>query len=187
MTRRKASKTGYYGENAPNNANAQPRLPTRRSEPVVPSRTYYDEDDSLVHVKKQSVYLRDSFSAGELNQLVDEGDVSDTGLALPVPRLSRETLTRLGTKLRAGVAGVAGVNVVGAVEDVLRTNSQLKYGEKVDRIVSEGVSRVKESAAKNKKKVRRSAKESGAVVVARPVGGERVTSALEHSSWYTNE
>jgi hypothetical protein len=162
------TKQGYYGENAVDDPSETfSYLPV----PTVPRVAYYEGGDGLMEIKKQSVYLKDSFYPSQF-----EGN--------PEPKVSLPRGTSRRERRWANAA-------VDAIERVVQKNAALKY--RVDGIqVSGGVKGV----ARNWQRVRelanvvsksnRTQKDGWAEGSRKsgPLGSETYRSALEQASFY---
>lgn len=171
---RAAAANGYYGEHALNETTDGRRR--RSKSPVVPSPvSYYADDatDAASGVRDgSSVYLNDSFYAREMKM-----EARSEKAAARARRLASATrrLPRVVGDLKKFVS-VEGA--IAAVEGVLQRNAELKYGAAVRELVEVGAMKIS--------LVRGGQQWAGlGGVVSLPVGGERVVSALEHSSWYS--
>ena len=116
------------------------------------------------------MYLNDSFYAREMKKVARSENAPAPALMASATR----RLPRVGDLKR--LVSVEGA--VAAVEGVLQRNAELKYGAAVRELVEVGA--MKSSLVRGD-----GGGQQGAGVAALPVGGERVASALEHSSWYS--
>ena len=156
---------GYYGENETADGQRQ----GRRS-PVVPSVSYFADDAASGVRSGSSVYLNDSFYAREMKKVARSENAPAPALMASATR----RLPRVGDLKR--LVSVEGA--VAAVEGVLQRNAELKYGAAVRELVEVGAMKISLVRGDG-------GGQQGAGVAALPVGGERVASALEHSSWYS--
>lgn len=158
---------GYYGENETADGQRQGR---RSRSPVVPSVSYFADDAASGVRSGSSVYLNDSFYAREMKKVARSENAPAPALMASATR----RLPRVGDLKR--LVSVEGA--VAAVEGVLQRNAELKYGAAVRELVEVGAMKISLVRGDG-------GGQQGAGVAALPVGGERVASALEHSSWYS--
>ena len=117
---------GYYGENADCDS---PPAADVAAQPVVPTVSYYDGEDSFSASRSsQSVYLKDSFYQGEMEKVARVAGAKSS--IHPIGGRSKEVLVRNKLPTKRLVA-----KAVGAFERVVKKNASLVYNRDLVQLV----------------------------------------------------